>query len=110
MQCPGLKHPIGIALKESDESRPASLFRRRKKVVNLEILNQTLIGVEEELKNQILEIVKDLKASGLTQGVHFDFAFVQSHWDAMTGEIPKHTTFTFYEEKYSTLFALKYIS
>jgi hypothetical protein len=70
----------------------------------------TRIVIEHRSANEILEIVKDLKASGLTQGVHFDFAFVQSHWDAMTGEIPKHTTFTFYEEKYSTLFALKYIS
>jgi hypothetical protein len=70
----------------------------------------TRIVIEHRSANEILEIVKELKAGGLAQGVHFDFAFVQSHWDSMTGEIPKHTTFTFYEEKYSTLFALKYIS
>jgi hypothetical protein len=70
----------------------------------------THIVIEHRGPNEILEIVKELRNSGLAQGVHFDFAFVQSYWNAMTGEIPKHTTFTFYEEKYSTLFALKYIS
>ena len=70
----------------------------------------TRIVIERRGPNEILEIVKELRASGLAQGVHFDFAFNQSRWNAMTGEIPKHTTFTFYEEKYSTLFALKYLS
>jgi hypothetical protein len=56
----------------------------------------------------VLEIVGELRASGLVQGVDFDFAFHQSQWDDMIGEIPKHTMFTFYTEKYATLFALKY--
>jgi hypothetical protein len=70
----------------------------------------TRIAIERRGPNEILEIVKELRASGLVQGVHFDFAFNQSRWDEMIGEIPKFTTFTFYEEKYSTLFALKYLS
>lgn len=70
----------------------------------------THIVIERRGPNEILEIVKELRTSGLIQGVHFDFAYTQNRWDAMTGEIPKHTIFTFYEEKYSTLFALKYIS
>jgi hypothetical protein len=70
----------------------------------------TNIVIERRDPNEILEIVRGLRASGLTQGVHFDFAFNQGRWDAMIGEIPKHTVFTFYEEKYSTLFALRYIS
>jgi hypothetical protein len=68
------------------------------------------ITIEDRDPNAILEIVKELRASGLVQGVHFDFAFNQSRWDEMIGEIPRFTTFTFYEEKYSTLFALKYLS
>ncbi len=68
------------------------------------------INVEGKDPNEILDIVKQLRASGLVQGVHFDFAFNQSRWDEMIGEIPKNTVFTFYEEKYSTLFALKYLS
>ena len=69
----------------------------------------TTITIERKNPNDILDIVKELRASGLVQGVHFDFAYNQSRWDEMIGEIPTHTTFTFYEEKYSTLFALKYI-
>jgi hypothetical protein len=42
--------------------------------------------------------------------VHFDFAYNQSRWDPMIGDVKGFTNFTFYEEKYSTLFALKYIS
>jgi hypothetical protein len=68
------------------------------------------INVEDKDPNEILDIVKQLRASGLVQGVHFDFAYTQSRWDEMIGEIPKNTQFTFYEEKYSTLFALKYLS
>ena len=68
------------------------------------------INVEDKDPNEILDIVKQLRASGLVQGVHFDFAYNQSRWDEMIGEIPKNTVFTFYEEKYSTLFALKYLS
>ena len=68
------------------------------------------ITIEHKEPTAILNIVSELRASGLVQGVHFDFAYNQSRWDEMIGEIPRHTTFTFYEEKYSTLFALKYLS
>ena len=68
------------------------------------------ITIEDQNPNDVLDIVRELRASGLVQGVHFDFAYNQSRWDEMIGEIPKFTTFTFYEEKYSTLFALKYLS
>ena len=60
--------------------------------------------------NDIMDIVRSLRADGLTQGKDFDFAFHQSRWDEMIGEVPKETVFTFYTEKYATLFALKYIS
>lgn len=68
------------------------------------------INVEDKDPNEILDIVKQLRASGLVQGVHFDFAFYQRRWDPMTGDVKGFTNFTFYEEKYSTLFALKYLS
>jgi hypothetical protein len=55
-----------------------------------------------------MDIVRALRADGLVQGHDFDFAFHQSRWDDMIGEIPKETVFTFYTEKYATLFALKY--
>jgi hypothetical protein len=68
------------------------------------------VVVKDKNPFDILDIVKQLRASGLVQGVHFDFAFNQCRWDEMIGEIPTYTDFTFYEEKYSTLFALKYLS
>ena len=68
------------------------------------------VVVENRNVSDVLDIVKELKTSGLVQGVHFDFAYTQGRWDEMIGEIPKNTRFTFYEEKYSTLFALKYLS
>jgi hypothetical protein len=55
-----------------------------------------------------MRIVRELRQQGLVQGKDFDFAFNQSRWDDMIGEIPKQTIFTFYTERYATLFALKY--
>jgi hypothetical protein len=68
------------------------------------------ITIEDRDPTAILDIVKQLRASGLVQGVHFDFAYNQSRWDSMVGDVKGFTNFTFYEEKYSTLFALKYLS
>jgi hypothetical protein len=59
---------------------------------------------------KIMDIVKELRSMGWVQSVDFDFAFNQSKWDDMVGEIPKYTVFTFYTEKYATLFSLKYAS
>lgn len=68
------------------------------------------VAIFHKRADVILTIVKELKAQGLVQGVDFDFAFNQSRWDDMIGEIPTQTVFTFYQEKYATLFALKYSS
>jgi hypothetical protein len=68
------------------------------------------VVVEDKNPVAVIEIVKELRASGLVQGVHFDFAYNQSRWDPMIGDVKGFTNFTFYEEKYSTLFALKYVS
>jgi len=68
------------------------------------------ITIENRSVSDVLDIVKELKTSGLIQGVHFDFAYNQSRWDPMIGDVKGFTNFTFYEEKYSTLFALKYLS
>jgi hypothetical protein len=58
--------------------------------------------------SEILYIVCRLRAEGLVQGKDFDFAYHQSRWDGMIGEIPTSAIFTFYEEKYASLFSLKY--
>jgi len=58
--------------------------------------------------NEIMDIVKRLRADGCVQGQDFDFAFYQKHWDPMTGDMEGTTKFTFYTEKYASMFALKY--
>ena len=59
---------------------------------------------------EIMDIVKKLRADGWVQGRDFDFYFHQRHWDGMIGSIPSSTKFTFYTEKYASLFALRYAS
>ena len=60
--------------------------------------------------NEIMDIVKKLRADGFVQGQDFDFAFHRKHWDPMTGDMEGTTKFIFYTEKYASIFALKYAS
>ena len=69
----------------------------------------TNITIHDRSANEVLEMVKELRQQGLVQGEDFDFAYNQSRWDEMIGEIPKSAIFSFYTEKYATMFALKYI-
>jgi hypothetical protein len=68
----------------------------------------TVIKLLDKDPGAVIDIVKELRASGLVQGVHFDFAFYRTRWDPMIGDVKGFTNFTFYEEKLATLFALKY--
>jgi hypothetical protein len=69
------------------------------------------VTVSVQNKNAIdaLDLVHKIKEKGYVQGVDFDFSFYQSAWDDMTGEIPKHTKFTFYKEELATWFMLKWL-
>lgn len=60
--------------------------------------------------NEIMEIVRSLRKMGLTQGQDFDFAFVPAKWNfaAEEPEEPKYVKFTFYQEKWATMFSLKW--
>ena len=69
----------------------------------------TNITIHDRSANEVLEIVKELRQQGLVQGEDFDFAYNQGRWDEMIGEVPKSAIFSFYTEKYATMFALKYI-
>ena len=68
----------------------------------------TVIKILDKDPGAIIDIVKELRASGLVQGKDFDFAFYRTRWDPMIGDVKGFTNFTFYEEKLATLFALKY--
>lgn len=69
----------------------------------------TNITIHDRSANEVLEMVKELRQQGLVQGEDFDFAYNQGRWDEMIGEVPKSAIFSFYTEKYATMFALKYI-
>jgi len=57
---------------------------------------------------QVIDIVRVLKQQGYIQGQDFDFAYYQSKWDQMIGEIPGRTDFVFYKDQLATWFQLKY--
>ena len=70
----------------------------------------TVIKLLDKDPNEVIEIVRELRNSGMIQGQDFDFAYYQSKWDDMIGEIPRHVEFKFYVAKSATMFALKYAS
>lgn len=57
-----------------------------------------------------MEIVRELRQLGYIQGVDFDFCYKPAQYDndGWSAIEQKHTIFTFYKDKYATLFALKY--
>ena len=58
--------------------------------------------------SKTLEIVHDLKTHGWVMGKDFDFAYHQSAWDEMIGEIPKKSVFTFYNDSNASYFMLRW--
>jgi hypothetical protein len=66
----------------------------------------TKVTITNKNASESLELVQKLRDKGYVQGVDFDFAFHQSKWDDMIGEIPKHTEFIFYKEELATWFSL----
>ena len=66
------------------------------------------ITIYHKSANEISEIVRELKLEyGMAPGQEFDFAYHPGRWDEMTGDVPKKTVFTFYNETFATWFALK---
>lgn len=66
--------------------------------------------VNDKKPDEIMTIVRELRAQGLVQGTDFDFAYRPGEYDTYSGDAVhnRHTVFTFYKEKYATLFTLKY--
>jgi hypothetical protein len=64
------------------------------------------VAIEYINPDRALEIVQELKDMGWVQGT--DFAFHQSKWDEMIGEIPRHTVFTFYNDSNASYFMLRW--
>lgn len=66
------------------------------------------ITVNVESVQKVLEMVNELRDQGMTQGKDFDFAYQSHLWESIANPEEKSAVFTFYTEKYATLFALKY--
>ena len=60
--------------------------------------------------NQVMDIVRELRQQGMTQGKDFDFAYYKAEWDNFSGDAvtPQHTKFMFYNDQLATWFQLKY--
>jgi hypothetical protein len=61
--------------------------------------------------NEVMDIVRELREQGLRQGKDFDFAYYPSQYDDTGFDLLEetHTKFTFHNEKYATMFTLKYL-
>jgi hypothetical protein len=62
--------------------------------------------------NETLDIVRELRAQGLVQGTDFDFRYEKPAWHPESYEqiAERQAEFKFYDDKYATLFALRYAS
>jgi hypothetical protein len=70
----------------------------------------TQVIINDLTPAQTLDIVYDVRAQGLVQGADFDFAWHQSQWDEMIGEIPRRVEFVFNNPVHASWFSLKYLS
>ena len=67
------------------------------------------VVVKHLVPTEIMAVVRDLRDQGLEQGLDFDFAFTPERMELFgTNNYHRFTTFTFYNEKWSSWFILKY--
>lgn len=68
------------------------------------------VRVNDKKADEIMSIVKELRAQGLVQGKQFDFKYIPGNYDAGGFWCYPFADFKFHtgHEKYATLFAIKY--
>ncbi len=67
------------------------------------------VVVKHLVPTEIMAVVRDLRDKGLEQGLDFDFAYTPERIELFgTNNYHRFTTFTFYNEKWSSWFILKY--
>jgi len=64
----------------------------------------------DKMPNEIMDIVRELRQQGYTQGTDFDFAYNKPKYDDLSHDAVynRHTVFTFYKEELATWFSLRY--
>lgn len=68
----------------------------------------TTVTVRNRTPNEIMDIAAKLRLDGWVLGKDFDYAYYPGRWDGMIGDVPARTIFTFYTEKYATMFSLRW--
>ena len=73
-------------------------------------MNMREVVIFDKTANQTMEMVYELRSSGLVQGTDFDFRFTPEKHDNFSSEPVehRHSTFYFYKEKYATFYELKW--
>lgn len=59
---------------------------------------------------EVMDIVRNMREQGLVQGKDFDFAYSHANYDSINfiKDKPSQVIFTFYDEKWATMFVLKW--
>lgn len=58
---------------------------------------------------RVMDIVQELRDSGLKQGENFDFAYTPPYSDDWKKPVKSMAEFTFYQPALATMFTLKYL-
>lgn len=58
---------------------------------------------------RVMDIVQELRDSGLKQGENFDFAYTPPYSDDWKKSVQSMAEFTFYQPALATMFTLKYL-
>ena len=68
------------------------------------------IALYKRTPNEIIDIVRSMRDTGMIQGIDFDFKFNQTKREPYGGYVvsAEHTVFVFYEEKYATWFLMRW--
>lgn len=69
------------------------------------------VTVEGWGPGEVVDVVKELRGRGHTQGVDFDFEYHKPKYDYINGhlEYNKHAVFSFHTESLATWFSLTYL-
>lgn len=69
------------------------------------------VTVPDWKSGEVMDVVKELRSKGYTQGTDFDFAYHKPKHDDITGHLMynSYTVFTFYDSKLATWFSLVYL-
>jgi len=58
---------------------------------------------------RVMDIVQELRDSGLKQGENFDFAYTPPYSDDWKKSVKSMAEFTFYQPALATMFTLRYL-